>query len=474
MENQGLQPIQQNSQIQLNVFEEQLIVLLGNHSLPTTGIFVGVPERHKVFKNLTEPIELINVGERSQSIYLSKFIAAVASGLFDAALNYLWDETINQIRKRVSQYDLEYFYDNAVNGEKRKKLKGEDDLVKLDDYELIKGAREIELISGMGFKHLEFINYMRNWASAAHPNQNDITGLQLVSWLETCIKEVISLPLSNVVTRIKQLLANIKTTTVSATEAQEIGLFFTGLNQDQCNSLVSGLFGIYTAADTDNKTLQNINKLLPLVWTRVDESVKYSFGLKYSYHAANNNQKEKTLARNFLQIVNAESYLPDDLRSLEIKDAVDDLLAVHRNRNNFYHEGAFAKQLNRIVGTPPKVPKSFEKRYVISLVEVFLTNGNGVTWEAEPIYKNLLSNLDSHQGNIAVLSFTNDQISSKLQFQLCKKKFLEMLEIVKPSITSPPVKELITKVETFKAGFDKLGDDKSIKTSLDNLRVLLS
>ena len=24
---------------------------------------------------------------------------------------------------------------------------------------------------------------MRNWASAAHPNQTDITGLQLISWL---------------------------------------------------------------------------------------------------------------------------------------------------------------------------------------------------------------------------------------------------------------------------------------------------
>ena len=99
-------------------------------------------------------ISQIEPNEKEQSLYLSKFIAGVASGLFDAALNYLWDETILQIRKRVVQYDLEYFYDNAVTGEKRKRLKDENDLSKIDDYDLIKGAKEIGLISDLGFKHL--------------------------------------------------------------------------------------------------------------------------------------------------------------------------------------------------------------------------------------------------------------------------------------------------------------------------------
>lgn len=59
------------------------------------------------------------------------------SGLFDAALNYLWDETINEIRKPVIQYDVSYFYDNCAVGEdKRRKLVGSDDITKIDDAEL--------------------------------------------------------------------------------------------------------------------------------------------------------------------------------------------------------------------------------------------------------------------------------------------------------------------------------------------------
>ncbi len=459
--------------VQLRDFEGGLINFLQQHNLPSENIFVGVPERLNVFKNIEGVMAQIQPKEKEQSLYLSKFIAGVASGLFDAALNYLWDETILQIRKRVVQYDLEYFYDNAVSGDKRKRVRDESDLTKIDDYDLIKGAKEIGLISELGFKHLEYINYMRNWASAAHPNQNEITGLQLISWLETCVKEVISLPISNITIQIKQLLAGVKTSSISEKESQEIAVFFMNLTQEQVNNLVSGFFGIYTKPETDSQTLQNINRLLPKIWDRVDEDTKNNFGLKYGNFVANNFQHEKKLSREFLQLVDSESYIPDDLRIVEIETAIDNLLSAHRGFNNFYNEPSFARQLQRIVGVPPKVPKTLSKKYVLGVVEAFLTNGNGVTAAAQPVYTELLSNLDSHQANIAVLSFTDDKISSKLQFSLCERKFKELIELVKPIVTNPPVKDMIIKVEKFKGRLDGLKNDKVIKTSLDSLKVLL-
>lgn len=472
-ENQLVVVNQDDYNSQLQNFEGGLVSFLAYHNLPSHEIFTPIPERVNVFKNLDTVIPLIDDKEKGQSLYLSKFIAGVASGLFDAALNYLWDETIIQIRKRVLQYDLEYFYDNAVQGDKRKRLKDETDLVKIDDYDLIKGAKEIGLISELGFKHLEYINYMRNWASAAHPNQNEITGLQLISWLETCVKEVISLPISTLTIQIKQLLASIKTTSISQDEAQEIAVFFTNLTQEQVNNLVSGFFGIYTNPGTDSQTLQNINKLLPLIWDRVDEDTRYSFGIKYGNFVANNFQHEKKFSREFMQLVNAEGYIPDDLRGVEIENAIDNLLTSHRGFNNFYNEPSFAKQLQRIVGTPPKIPKSINKKYVLSLVDVFLTNGNGVATSAQPIYKELLSNLDSHQANIAILSFNDIKISSKLQFSLCQRKFRELIEIVKPIVTAPAVKDLIIKMEAYKGPLDSMKNDKTIKPTVESLRVLL-
>jgi len=42
-----------------------------------------------------------------------KMIAAADVGLFDAALTCLWDERVNDLRRRVG-FDLRYFYDIAA------------------------------------------------------------------------------------------------------------------------------------------------------------------------------------------------------------------------------------------------------------------------------------------------------------------------------------------------------------------------
>ncbi len=460
--------------IQLSEFETGLKEVLYFHSLPTENVFVELPERVNVFKNLDTVLYQISPEIRNQSLYLSKFIASTASGLFDASLNYLWDETILQIRKRVSQYDIEFFYDNAVSGERRKKLKDESDLTKVDDYDLIKGAKEIGLISDLGFKHLEYINYMRNWASAAHPNNSQLTGLQLVTWLETCVKEVITLPISNITIRIKQLLQGVKTTTISDSDAKEISVFTTSLTQDQINNLASGFFGIYVRPETSSQSHQNINLLLPEIWGRVEENVKESFGIKYGHYTANNNQNEKKLSRQFLQIVGGESYIPDDLRAVEIDNTIDNLLSAHRGFNNFYNEPSFARQLRRIIGNPLKIPKPVEKKLVLAITETFLTNGHGVAGAANEHYEEILSNLDAHQANIAALSFTETKISSRLQFPLAEKKFKQLLTIVKPIITSPPVKDLIKYIENnYRGKLSSMMADKTIKNSVENLRTLL-
>ena len=83
---------------------------------------------------------------------------------------------------------------------------------------------------------------------------------------------------------------------------------------------------------------------------KIDEDIKQSFGLKYAHFAANNNQDEKKLAKQFLQIVNGERYIPDQLRAVEIDNTIHKVLSAHRGFNNFYSEPPFARELVRILG----------------------------------------------------------------------------------------------------------------------------
>ena len=175
---------QRSSELErLQEFEAALLLALDSVGLPSEGVLVEVEQRARVFENYPNALALLTGDQREQSMYLSKLLAAVGAGLFDAALNYLWDETIAELRRRVARYDLAYFFDIAVpSPDRRKDLHGEEHLDQISDQDLIRAAREIGLISDIGYQQLDLIRYMRNYASAAHPNQNEIYAYQLLGF----------------------------------------------------------------------------------------------------------------------------------------------------------------------------------------------------------------------------------------------------------------------------------------------------
>jgi len=470
----------QNYQVELELelrkFEQFFLSFIEFNGLPSEGVLISGNERSKVFRNIKDVIDLLPSDKRSRSIYISKFIAAVASGLFDAALNYLWNETISELRQRIVNYDLPYFFDNAVkNPEKRKRLSSEKDLEQIDDFELIQGARAIELISDIGYRQLDLIRDMRNHASAAHPNQNEITGFKLIDWLETCIKEVISLPEPVVVAKIKILLANIKKNSIDDTSAEQIAATFGNFTSEQVNALASGFFGIYTKSDTTSQTRENIHRLLPNLWSFVDESMRQQFGLKFGHLAINGDQNgEVKLARQFLQVVSAEAYIPDNFRAVEVKSAVENLLNAHHAMQNFYNEPPFARALQRLVGEGGTVPRQVVKIYVLGLVEVFLGNQYGVSNQAVGIYEELIRLFDERQATIAILSFADISISSKLQFERCERRFHTLLNTLKIKISSRAVQDFIVEIETHQGQLSHMKDTfKQKVTNLQKIRGLI-
>ena len=313
---------------------------------------------------------------------------------------------------------------------------------------------------------------MRNWASAAHPNQVELTGLQLISWLETCIKEVISLPQSNITIEIRKLLKNVKSNVISDSEAETISDFFCTLSKEKAESLCNGFFGIYCRNDTNLDTRNNIKLLLPKLWEIVSEDFKWEIGIKFGKHKINNNQAEAELARNFLQIVDAESYLPESIRSTELKMALEELNTAHYAfYNNFYLEPSCAKQVRNLVGGN-KIPSSVNRFYVLVVTNVFLTNGNGVAWNAEDIYIDLIKKFTQSQMFIAITSFTTDKISSKLQFELCKNKYLSLLKTAKDTVTAPLLLDFIDELKNYKGNYSELRNNESIMQQVKKLSAL--
>lgn len=449
-------------------FEAVLLYAMDELGLPSEEVMVPVVQRGRVLRNFEDAIELLDAEQRARSLYLSKFMVAVGAGLFDAALNYMWDETISELRRRVAGYDLAYFFEIAERDpERRKKLQTEEDLARIDDFDLIRAANDIELISDAGHKQLDLIRYMRNFASAAHPNQNEIGAMQLLGFLETCITQVITLPETPIVVQVKRLLVNVKSHRLSEQRAAEISEFFDDLHADGADNLAAGLFGILTRPDTSEEVRDNVRLLFPRLWPGVSENQRQQLGVKYGRHAANGDQVEADHARALLDLVSGSQYLPEPVRVAEIAEAIDDLLRAHRGWDNFYNEPPRARLLESAVGDKG-VPPGLTTDYVLAVVEVFLTNGHGSSAGAEPIYKALVDRFSRGEAHVALLSISNPRISGRLQMPLPREEFTALMGRIEPKLGRRH-QEILAAIRASDAPLDRVADESRIKRLIADL-----
>ena len=172
---------------------------------------------------------------------------------------------------------------------RREKLNDEEDLAKIDEWELIRGCHLTGILSDIGYKHLDYIRDMRNWASAAHPNQNELTGFQLISWLETCIKEVIGKEPEGAVVEVRRFLTSIRNNQLSTNDASHINAGIEYLPTDIAKSLLRTLFGMYTAESSPVQVKANVRLVCAKAWAVAPK--------KPATNVASNTQHSRRMAR---------------------------------------------------------------------------------------------------------------------------------------------------------------------------------
>jgi hypothetical protein len=408
----------------VDAFQTGLGAYLDRLGLPSENVLVPIRERGRVITNLPGVIEQVPTTLLPSSHYISKFVAACGAGLFDAALNFLWDETIQNLRAKVARFDLEYFFDSVVtNPDRRRRLKDEDSLVELDDWELVRGCQLTGILSEIGFKHLDYIRNMRNWASAAHPNQVDLTGLQLVSWLETCIREVVAAEPSGPVIEVRRLLGNIRTNHLTTADVAPINHNIQLLPAGLATSLLRTIFGMFVDVNVTADAKNNIRLIAMAAWNQAPREAKQELGLKYAVFAANGELTKRDSAREFLETVRGLTFLPSDTLALEISEKVENLYEAHTSFNNFHHEPAQARALAAYIPETGDVPEAVRSQYVKAIVMCYVGNGYGVSNAAYRYYEMLVSRFKDAEILILCRLPLDPEFASRLQFSQCAEQF---------------------------------------------------
>lgn len=459
----------------LNEYEEKLLDIFSILWLPSENVFVSIDNRKRFLNNTSDILSQLSTDKKKEALYLSKFLWAINAWLFDAALNYLWDETIKNLREKIYNYDLGYFIDNLeTSWDKKDELKSRKDLSILNDNELLKWALKLELISDIWFKKLDIIRDMRNWASAAHPNHIELSPYDLLSYFETCLNEIIAKDTPDLIIEIWKLFYDIKNTIFNETDITRKNIYIEELPKKQIWNLINWLFWIYTDESTEVRILDNINNLLRNFNSDLLEiEIKRNLWLKYWKLEVNWFKEKSKKARDFLKLIGIESYIPSNLKSSEIKDLLSSLISVHYEYNNFYQEPIYAKELLNLIWGLWEIPEDIEKDYIVSIINVFLTNWNWISIKANEIYIKMIMLFTKKQALIAMNSFKYNEISNKLKYTLSKKQYIKMLDMIESKFVDDNISNFISKVKKFESSLEKLIDNKSINEDLKTLKLLI-
>lgn len=450
----------------------QLENYLSHVGLPIENVVVPIDERKKVITSLEESLSIIPVDERIKSHYLSKYTVAISVGLFDGALNYLWDETVRALRRLIIAFDLQYFYSIAEKISSRyKTLSKEEDIDQVSEHDLLEACRRIGLLSDVNYQRLEHVNYMRNHASAAHPNDNDIDGHEMLGWLSVCLRHAITAKPDHSLIAIKQLLSNIRKAVIPATDYTVIGSEFGKQPIHRIDDFLWSIFGLYTTDKTTIDAKQNIAGIAPFIWNVASEDRKYEIGAKFGVFRKNGEVSRTATCQEFLQIVGGLKYKDEDSLTGEIIEKLENLNRSHFGSNNFYNEYPHALALDASLPPSGIVPRAARSMWVKILSICFVGNGHGyrqgVDESALPYYEKHINNFTEHEIVEFIKLFGDPEFTSPLTLNVPDKRVRQQATILKAKTTNAHIiksLDLIINAPTFTA--HKVHDTTAFKTNL--------
>jgi hypothetical protein len=443
------------SQIETSIaaFSEPLASLLKHIGLPTENILSPIEERRKVIVALESVLEILPLEERSKSEYLSKFTVAITVGLFDGALSFLWDETIKALGRLIVAFDLQYFYNIAESiSPKYKNLHSQEELEAISAHDLLEISRRIGLINDINFKRLEQVNYLRNHASAAHPNENDISGIEMLSLLEYCLKYAITAKPDHSVIRIKQLLENIRKDSIPDEDFILIGQDISKQPQVRIDDFLLSIFGIYCDPKQEQHVKVNIENLITYVWNCSSEDTKYQIGCKFGWYRKNADTVRRNATQKILELVDGLKYKDEDSLAAELMEKLQTLKTVHFEFNNFYNEYPHAKSIQESI---PKtgIPKSVRKLFVKVICICYCGNGKGfkrgVDERAIDFYEKFIESFTIEEVKEFLNLFNDNEFVSDLDTLMADKRMKELANSFREKTTNVHINKALYIVSNF-------------------------
>ncbi|MCG9723149.1 hypothetical protein [Shewanella sp. Isolate7] len=451
-------------------FEEYLDHL----GLPTDNIIAEINERQVIEQNLPGFIASLPDEVKRDARYLSKFVAGAAVGLFDASLNYVWNEVVLSLRQKAVVYGLDMFFDAAVGGGRRELYSTEEDLSGIKDNTLINTCRKLELISDIVYTKLHHILTMRNDIGASHPNTYSINGFELMGWLQTCVKDVLNDKPSESAIQIKSFVDNLKISASVLDEAtiKSMERPLADLSLQNTDNLLTSIFGIYTAEKTGNIVRKNIALFTPHIWQKSSDNVKYKLGVMLDGYRNNLHEEKHKLGVEFFTFCDGNRYQSLESRIIALDGHADDLLEARYAWDNFYNEPPHMRKILTFLDTendiPPERVSKIIKIVLICRIGKGISYNSGVSPSGRPLYDRFLSLLGDENIILALIAMHSNEVRVNLDNKYCQQHMVSVLNLFKENARSERIQEILDYLIKNDKILHKIHNDKTYKELTKN------
>lgn len=410
--------------------------------LPSDNIIADQSEREIIGKNLPQYISDLPIELKRDARYLSKFVVGAGFGLFDYALNSVWNEVTISLRNKAIAYGLDFFFDNAVGGTLRSAYKKEEDLAGLKDIVLLNTCRKLELISDVTYKKLAHILDMRNDIGISHPSNYTINAFELMGWLQTCIQDVLKDQPSAAAIQVKAFIDNLRqhTHTLDQPTIDAIKPQIEALASHHCDSILRTIFGVYVTVDTDQIVRKNISLIAPIVWPCASDEEKHKLGILLEGYNNNLHQAKYQRGEEFFLLVKGNRYRTHSQKTIALDNLATSLRNAHYSWDNFYHEVPVIEEILTYIEKPSDIPVEVASQVIKSILLCRIGRGisynQGVSPKGEEYYDLFFTIMGEEYIPQLISALTAFDVQQKLSKKIARNQAIQLLELVRKNVVN--------------------------------------
>lgn len=372
------------------------------------------------------PRELREIPTDLRGELVARMCVAVSTGLFDGAMNYIWNAAILQLRQKIRNFGL------AVVAQIQQSDFEEKHLLELQDSRLLDLCLKLNIIDEDGFFFLDQCRDVRNNFSAAHPTMGTVNDREFTTFLNRCVRYALADSSSPKGVDIGAYISAVKGPRFNDHQCQIWIQRLTETHDAQRQMLVNMVHGVYCDPATAEPARLNALDICGGLSGNFTATIKSDLINSHSDYVAKGFEDKHTASLQFFEKLGLLGLLNESEQHVVFSRAIDRLWNAHNGMNNFYNEPPFAERLLE-VSQQGAIPETIQDHFVQTVVSCRIGNGYGISNAAVSYYNDIIRGFSPREVATLIRSATarSTTIGRRVSNNgSCRRNLKSVLELI--------------------------------------------